>query len=287
MALMEVNFFSKALMRPVTMNVILPADKVFFGEETEEENKPFKTLYLLHGVMGNYTDWVTGTCIKRWAEEKNLAVVMPSGANMFYMDHPNANENYSEFIGKELVKITRRMFPLSHKKEDTFIAGLSMGGYGAIRNGLKYHDTFGYIAGLSSAMILEKMGTADDSSPMFFEKKSFLESVFGDLSRIKDCEINPEWIAENMKKDGISHVIRILFTRYAVTISFATIAFFCLPFPLQIRQALVLAFLSPIASACPAYTDALGEDYELSSTINSISMLISIGLITAALIVML
>ena len=106
MALMEVNFFSKALMRPVTMNVILPADKVFFEEETEEENKPFKTLYLLHGVMGNYTDWVTGTCIKRWAEEKNLAVVMPSGANMFYMDHPNANENYSEFIGKELVKIT-------------------------------------------------------------------------------------------------------------------------------------------------------------------------------------
>ena len=83
------------------------------------------------------------------------------------------------------------------------------------------------------------------------------------------------------------HVIRILFTRYAVTISFAAIAFFYLPFPLQIRQALVLAFLSPIASACPAYTDALGEDYELSSTINSISMLISIGLITAALIVML
>ena len=91
----------------------------------------------------------------------------------------------------------------------------------------------------------------------------------------------------NIKKDGISHVIRILFTRYAVTISFAAIAFFYLPFPLQIRQALVLAFLSPIASACPAYTDALGEDYELSSTINSISMLISIGLITAALIVML
>ena len=156
MALLEVNFFSKALMRPVTMNVILPADKVFFEEETEEDEKPFKTLYLLHGVMGNYTDWVTGTCIKRWAEEKNLAVVMPSGANMFYMDHPEVNENYSEFIGKELVKITRRMFPLSHKKEDTFIAGLSMGGYGAIRNGLKYHDTFGYIAGLSSAMILEK-----------------------------------------------------------------------------------------------------------------------------------
>ena len=53
MALLEVNFFSKALMRPVTMNVILPADKVFFEEETEEDNKPFKTLYLLHGWHHN------------------------------------------------------------------------------------------------------------------------------------------------------------------------------------------------------------------------------------------
>ena len=78
MALMEVNFFSKALMRPVTMNVILPVDKVFFGEETEEENKPFKTLYLLHGVMGNYTDWVTGTCIKRWAEESGSSYAFRS-----------------------------------------------------------------------------------------------------------------------------------------------------------------------------------------------------------------
>ena len=123
MALMEVNFFSKALMRPVTMNVILPVDKVFFGEETEEENKPFKTLYLLHGVMGNYTDWVTGTCIKRWAEEKNLAVVMPSGANMFYMDHPNANENYSEFIGKELVRSHEECFRYHTKKKIHLLPG--------------------------------------------------------------------------------------------------------------------------------------------------------------------
>ena len=85
MALLEINFFSKALMRPVTMNVILPADKVFFEEETEEDNKPFKTLYLLHGVMGNYTDWVTGTCIKRWAEEKNLAVVNRNFSNQHHL----------------------------------------------------------------------------------------------------------------------------------------------------------------------------------------------------------
>lgn len=201
MALMEVNFFSKALMRPVTMNVILPADKVFFEEETEADNKPFKTLYLLHGVMGNYTDWVTGTCIKRWAEEKNLAVVMPSGANMFYMDHPNLNENYSEFIGKELVKITRKMFPLSHKREDTFIAGLSMGGYGAIRNGLKYHDTFGYIAGLSSALITERIENRTDDVPFFIESRAYAQSIFGNLDIVKGSDKDLKWLAEKLKRE--------------------------------------------------------------------------------------
>ncbi|MDD7218593.1 MAG: alpha/beta hydrolase-fold protein [Blautia sp.] len=202
MALMRVDFFSKALMRPVTMNVILPADKVFFEEESSEDEKPFKTLYLLHGVMGNYTDWVAGTCIKRWAEEKNLAVVMPSGDNFFYMDQPRLQNCYSEFVGKELVNITRKMFPLSHKREDTFIGGLSMGGYGAIYNGLKYHETFGCIAGLSSAMILEKKEFASEDSPMFFEKKSFLEAIFGDLSEIEKSDVNPQRLAEKIKEEG-------------------------------------------------------------------------------------
>ena len=137
MALIQVNFMSKSLMRMVPIQVILPVDK-FFGEEgTEAEEKPFKTLYLLHGIFGNYTDWVSGTRIQRWADEKNLAVVMPSGDNAFYVDQPASANMYGEFIGKELVEITRKMFPLSRKREDTFIGGLSMGGYGAIHNGLK------------------------------------------------------------------------------------------------------------------------------------------------------
>ena len=80
MALMEVNFFLKSTDASGNNERDSAADKVFFEEETEADNKPFKTLYLLHGVMGNYTDWVTGTCIKRWAEEKNLAVVGLNGA---------------------------------------------------------------------------------------------------------------------------------------------------------------------------------------------------------------
>ena len=77
MALIQVNFMSKSLMRTVNMNVILPVDKIIFPGTPMREDKPHKTLYLLHGVFGNYTDWVCGTNIQRWAEENNLAVVMP------------------------------------------------------------------------------------------------------------------------------------------------------------------------------------------------------------------
>ena len=67
---------------------------------------------------------------------------MPAGENSFYVDDEARGHLYGEFIGCELVEHTRQLFHLSEKREDTFIAGLSMGGYGAIRNGLKYHQTF-------------------------------------------------------------------------------------------------------------------------------------------------
>ena len=75
MAFIQVSFMSKTLMRTVPLQVILPVDKFTFGQP-EREEKPFKTLYLLHGIFGNETDWVHGTRIQRWAEEKNLAVVI-------------------------------------------------------------------------------------------------------------------------------------------------------------------------------------------------------------------
>ena len=96
---------------------------------------------------------MNGTRIQAWAEANDLAVIMPSGENRFYLDDEKSGELYGEFIGKELVEFTRKLFPLSDKREDTFIAGLSMGGYGAIRNGLKYAENFGCVIGLSAALV--------------------------------------------------------------------------------------------------------------------------------------
>lgn len=181
MASFLVNFVSQSLSRTVTINVILPTDKMYFpGMPQREEGKPFKTLYLLHGVIGNYTDWLHGTRIQRWAEENDLAVVMPSGDNAFYVDQPWNCNYYGKFIGEELVDFTRKTFPLSHKREDTYIAGLSMGGYGAIRNGLKYHETFGCIGALSSALVVnEAMLDRPEDHPFFIESKAYAQSCFG------------------------------------------------------------------------------------------------------------
>lgn len=202
MALIQVNFMSKSLMRTVPIQVILPVDKLTLPGIPKREKKHYKTLYLLHGVFGNYTDWVNGTSIQRWAEEKDLAVVMPSGDNMFYIDQPAANNYYGEYIGRELVEITREMFPLSRRREDTFIAGLSMGGYGALRNGLKYYSTFSCIAGLSSAMILEGIEKRTNDVSFFLESRQYAESIFGDLKSLKESDKNPRWLAKQLADAG-------------------------------------------------------------------------------------
>ena len=162
MALVQVNFISQSLKRTVSMNVILPVDKFLFKGNCQPV-KEYKTLYLLHCLLGNYTDWVTRTRIQEWAEAKNLVVVMPSGDNSFYVDQEVKNNDFGIFIGTELIEVTRRMFHLSNRRDDTFIAGLSMGGFGALRNGLKYYQNFGYIATLSSALNIFELPVHDES----------------------------------------------------------------------------------------------------------------------------
>lgn len=152
MALLQMQLFSRSLMRTVPVTVVLPADKMTDFNAPLLPEKKYPTLYLLHGIFGSSLDWLSGTRIERYATEHDLCVVMPSGDNSFYVDRPGANQNYGMFVGQELVELTRRMLPLSRERKDTFIGGLSMGGFGALRNGLKYSDTFSAIIALSAAL---------------------------------------------------------------------------------------------------------------------------------------
>ena len=197
MALLHVNLFSDSLKRTIPIHVILPADKVGPNGLMPIPEKGCKTLYLLHGLFGNYTDWLYNTRVKQWAEERNLAVVMPAGDNSFYIDRPFPGNQYGQFVGQELVELTRRMFPLSRQREDTFIAGLSMGGYGAIRNGLVYAENFGCIAGFSSAVHILEQPPETPGRVIMSE-----DSVFGDFAEAAKSNKNPRVALLNLLREG-------------------------------------------------------------------------------------
>ena len=198
MAHIQVTYMSQALWRSVPVQVILPADKATREGQFLPERK-FKTLYLLHGLHGSSMDWITRTRIIRWAEAQDLAVVMPSGDNSFYVDNVDAQNKYCEFIGKELVEITRRMFPLSDKREDTFIGGLSMGGFGAILAGLKYPETFGYIVGLSSALHI-----FESAENVPAKTSAYGKAIFGPgtMEEIAASDKNPRVLLERLAKQA-------------------------------------------------------------------------------------
>lgn len=159
---------------------------------------PVKTLYLLHGFSGNCKDWISGSMIQELAMKYNVAVFMPDGNNRFYIDDPDMGEYYTRFIGEELVAFTRNMFPISHEKDDTFIGGFSMGGYGALRTGLLYPHTFGKILPISSALITKEIaGMAKDfKGPM--ADYSYYRRVFGDLDTILKSDRNPEVLIQHL-----------------------------------------------------------------------------------------
>ena len=202
MALLHCNFMSRSLGRPVPIQVVLPTDKMA-GPQEQAPQGPFKTLYLLHGIFGDETDWVCGTRLQSWAQDRNLAVVMPAGENSFYVDNPRASRLYGTYIGKELVDFTRRTFPLSAKREDTFIGGLSMGGFGAIVNGLQNPETFGAVCALSSALILDSMMENKEYTDFLMTNKGYYESVFGDLDQVRGSNMDYDALAKKVAKEPV------------------------------------------------------------------------------------
>ena len=189
----------KSLQRRTSISVILPSDNIHFLQDTEEiVPQPYKTLYLLHGLYGSDDIFLANTSIQKFAEDNGIAIVIPTGENSFYVDHEKSHAYYGEFIGQELLDITRNIFPLSHKREDTFIAGFSMGGYGAIRNGLKYSQNFSKIGMISAALITEDIvDYADDENVL--RSRDFYESIFGDLDKIKNSDKDPKYLIETCR----------------------------------------------------------------------------------------
>ena len=143
MAFLEMTYRSETMKQDVTVNVLLP--KVSDGKE-------YKTIFLLHGLKNDRSSWMRKSSIERYAEKHGIAVIMPGVDRSWYTDTADGRQ-YFTFVTKELPRICRNYFKgMSDKREDTLVAGFSMGGYGALKAALSCPETFGACASLSGSM---------------------------------------------------------------------------------------------------------------------------------------
>ena len=157
MAFLEMKIFSDALGHGVSVNVILPQRGEVPVNVDENGEATYKTLWLLHGLSDDHTAWARYTSIERYADERGIAVVMPYGGRSWYTD-AEYGEKYFTFITDELPRICRQMFRgMSAKREDNMIAGLSMGGYGAMKAALTYPERYMGCTALSGAFDIAYM----------------------------------------------------------------------------------------------------------------------------------
>lgn len=187
MALMHVDFFSDILGMSVNMDVILPQQTHGqIGMEGVGAGEQYKTMYLLHGMSDDHTIWQRRTSIERYVSDLGIAVVMPTTHLAFYTD-TTYGMRYWTFLSEELPAICREFFPrMSRKREDTLAVGLSMGGYGAWKMGLRASDTFGAAASLSGA--LDMVRDYQWNMKKRPELKSLFEGVFGTPEQLKGSD---------------------------------------------------------------------------------------------------
>ncbi len=142
MAFLQTQFHSKALNLCVTCNVLMPVS------DTPAAGRKVPVLYLLHGYSDDHSIWLRRTSIERYVETiaPDFAVVMPAVDHSFYTDEKHGNK-YWTFVSEELPQVMSSLFPISDRREDTFVAGLSMGGYGTLKLALNQPNRF--LAGAS------------------------------------------------------------------------------------------------------------------------------------------
>ena len=210
MAKFNCNFISYTLIRTVDVTVIIPSptipeamvfnserfmnvDSVEKKQQSKEQIQKMETpshtkkekypvLYLLHGYGNNHATWSGYTNIELFAEERNIAVVMISAENKSYVNHVSG-DLFFDFIQKELPDFVCGMFPVSQRPEDTYIAGLSMGGFGTFLHAFSNPEKYAAMGAFSAAVSLnpailagaKEQQVDENNDPSYLAKKLYNE----------------------------------------------------------------------------------------------------------------
>ncbi|MFW2490240.1 alpha/beta hydrolase [Clostridium chromiireducens] len=198
MALIQCNFYSRILKHNTTINVVLPIENTDLSNDENLDNiyktsKKFKTIYLLHGAMDDNTGWLRSSNVERYATERGIALVLPAAENSYYTDMANGNKYYT-YVTEEVPRFARSVFPLSDTREDNYIAGLSMGGYGAIKIALSNPERFSAVVSLSGVLDIESQVSS-------LNNKSVADyfAIFGDPNKVKESNNDLLYLLKKIK----------------------------------------------------------------------------------------
>jgi S-formylglutathione hydrolase FrmB len=175
------------------MTVILPQNTSNqIGMKGVAKQKKHPVLYLLHGMSDDHTIWLRRTSIERYVSGMGLAVVMPAVHRSYYADMA-CGPKYWTFVSEELPRIVQSFFPISDKRQDTFAAGLSMGGFGAFKLALSHPERFAAAASLSGAL-----DTAALYDRWGAPKSKERDAIFG--KKIKNTDNDLVYLSEKLAK---------------------------------------------------------------------------------------
>lgn len=191
MALIRLDHIAETTKVILPLYVILPDPGKMSGIPLSKR----KVLYLLHGLSDDGSAWQRFSSIEVIARDYGLVVVMPSVGRSFYTDMPNGQQFFS-YLMDELPQYLSDVFNISPAREDTLIAGLSMGGYGALKAGLLYPERFCAVGSLSGAISMLLIASRPDD-PRYPE----FTSVFGDLSKLNGSIHDPSVWLKNASED--------------------------------------------------------------------------------------
>jgi len=170
-----IQFASKLVGETLPYNVLLPLN---YNDESAK-TKRYPVLYLLHGLTGHYTNWFERTRLADYAAADQLIIVTPEGKDGWYTDSATIpNDKYESYIIQELIPDVEKRFRVNSERGARAIAGLSMGGYGALKFGVKYPQQFVFVASMSGALDAASWTEADLKGLAFIFRS--LQSVYGE-----------------------------------------------------------------------------------------------------------
>lgn len=147
MARISINAESKVLGMRVPIEVVIPDDSY----QNHETSVSCNVVYVLHGTGHDQTSWLNNTSIERYANERKLVLIFPFAARSVYADQKHGMP-YWTYLSQELPALCEKLLPISREPSKTYVAGLSMGGYGALKWGLRCPKRFAGIIALSAGI---------------------------------------------------------------------------------------------------------------------------------------